>query len=90
MFIRICGTHNTANEVFHCVHFECPCQPAVLQSYLNEENSTSISDNDGVKYDEFAKSLFEKDSFVQTYSILPFTIKPKSAAIFPIDEQESN
>ncbi|XP_007238565.3 BTB/POZ domain-containing protein 9 [Astyanax mexicanus] len=25
-FIRIVGTHNTANEVFHCVHFECPIQ----------------------------------------------------------------
>ncbi|KAK2897055.1 hypothetical protein QQF64_005310 [Cirrhinus molitorella] len=25
-FIRIVGTHNTANEVFHCVHFECPAQ----------------------------------------------------------------
>ncbi|XP_034247809.1 BTB/POZ domain-containing protein 9 [Thrips palmi] len=24
--IRIVGTHNTANEVFHCVHFECPAQ----------------------------------------------------------------
>ncbi|XP_041353086.1 BTB/POZ domain-containing protein 9-like isoform X2 [Gigantopelta aegis] len=22
--IRIVGIHNTANEVFHCVHFECP------------------------------------------------------------------
>ncbi|KAG7460581.1 hypothetical protein MATL_G00200270 [Megalops atlanticus] len=26
-FVRIVGTHNTANEVFHCVHFECPAQP---------------------------------------------------------------
>lgn len=26
VFIRITGTHNTANEVFHCVHFECPAQ----------------------------------------------------------------
>ncbi|XP_015181640.1 PREDICTED: BTB/POZ domain-containing protein 9 isoform X2 [Polistes dominula] len=26
VFIRIVGTHNTANEVFHCVHFECPSQ----------------------------------------------------------------
>lgn len=26
VFIRIVGTHNTANEVFHCVHFECPAQ----------------------------------------------------------------
>ena len=24
VFIKIVGTHNTANEVFHCVHFECP------------------------------------------------------------------
>ena len=24
MLIRIVGTHNTANEVFHCVHFESP------------------------------------------------------------------
>ena len=23
VFIRIVGTHNTENEVFHCVHFEC-------------------------------------------------------------------
>ncbi|CAD6227476.1 GSCOCG00001163001-RA-CDS [Cotesia congregata] len=26
VFIRIVGTHNTANEVFHCVHFECPAK----------------------------------------------------------------
>ena len=24
VYIKIVGTHNTANEVFHCVHFECP------------------------------------------------------------------
>ncbi|KAK0040540.1 BTB/POZ domain-containing protein 9 [Biomphalaria pfeifferi] len=28
-FIRIVGTHNTANEVFHCVHFESPTDSAV-------------------------------------------------------------
>jgi len=33
-FIRITGTHNTANEVFHCVHFECPCDQDVLARYL--------------------------------------------------------
>ncbi|XP_063230023.1 BTB/POZ domain-containing protein 9 [Bacillus rossius redtenbacheri] len=26
VFIRIVGTHNTSNEVFHCVHLECPAQ----------------------------------------------------------------
>uniref|UniRef100_A0A8C1JPI3 BTB/POZ domain-containing protein 9 n=1 Tax=Cyprinus carpio TaxID=7962 RepID=A0A8C1JPI3_CYPCA len=29
-FIRIVGTHNTANEVFHCIHFECPAQVDVV------------------------------------------------------------
>nr|XP_033340113.1 BTB/POZ domain-containing protein 9 isoform X1 [Megalopta genalis] len=26
VFIRIVGTFNSANEVFHCVHFECPAE----------------------------------------------------------------
>ncbi|XP_058120656.1 BTB/POZ domain-containing protein 9 [Anopheles ziemanni] len=26
VYIRIVGTANTANEMFHCVHFECPSQ----------------------------------------------------------------
>ncbi|GAB1606264.1 BTB/POZ domain-containing protein 9-like [Argonauta hians] len=25
-FVKIVGTRNTANEVFHCVHFECPAE----------------------------------------------------------------
>ncbi|BFZ07200.1 hypothetical protein BsWGS_10239 [Bradybaena similaris] len=28
-FIRIVGTHNTANEAFHCVHFESPADAVV-------------------------------------------------------------
>lgn len=31
VYIRIVGTHNTANEVFHCVHFECPAQVPVAE-----------------------------------------------------------
>ncbi|XP_057329517.1 BTB/POZ domain-containing protein 9 [Microplitis mediator] len=31
VFIRIVGTHNTANEVFHCVHFECPARRGELE-----------------------------------------------------------
>lgn len=27
VFVKIVGTHNSANEVFHCVHFECPAAP---------------------------------------------------------------
>lgn len=26
VYIRIVGTRNTANEIFHCVHLECPTQ----------------------------------------------------------------
>lgn len=25
-YIRIVGTYNSANEIFHIVHFECPSQ----------------------------------------------------------------
>jgi len=32
VFIRIVGTHNTANEVFHCVHFEAPAMSTDLVS----------------------------------------------------------
>ncbi|XP_071486886.1 BTB/POZ domain-containing protein 9-like [Diadema antillarum] len=38
-FIRIVGVRNTANEVFHCVHFECPAQNS-------EENESHSSDMD--------------------------------------------
>lgn len=38
-FIRITGTHNTANEVFHCVHFEAPCAEDVLTRYIAENES---------------------------------------------------
>lgn len=38
-YIKIVGTHNTANEVFHCVHFECPAP----SSDLTEDGSASSS-----------------------------------------------
>ncbi|KJH44028.1 hypothetical protein DICVIV_09958 [Dictyocaulus viviparus] len=30
VFVKIVGTHNSANEVFHCVHFECPADANAL------------------------------------------------------------
>ena len=30
VYFQIVGTHNTANEVFHAVHFESPAQPDSL------------------------------------------------------------
>lgn len=39
VFIRIVGTRNTANEVFHCVHFECPARSESLGT-INISNIT--------------------------------------------------
>lgn len=36
VFIRIVGTRNTANEVFHCVHFECPSQEESTNKQLEK------------------------------------------------------
>jgi BTB/POZ domain-containing protein 9 len=41
VFVRIVGVHNTANEVFHCVHFECPSLEA-----LATEESAAASDKE--------------------------------------------
>lgn len=39
VYIRIVGTHNTANEMFHCVHFECPSQEP---EFLRRERAIPI------------------------------------------------
>ncbi|RWS10709.1 BTB/POZ domain-containing protein 9-like protein [Dinothrombium tinctorium] len=39
VFIRIVGTFNTANEVFHCVHFECPSQ--IVDQKTSDESESS-------------------------------------------------
>ncbi len=99
VFIRICGTHNTANEVFHCVHFECPCRPDVLKSYINDQTSILTTDDhvpNSITYEEFSKALFDttnnsssiidNDSFIPTHTILPFMIKSGSAAIYSLEK----
>jgi hypothetical protein len=95
VFIRICGTHNTANEVFHCVHFECPCQADILKSYINEQAeilTTDEKEDNCINYEEFSKhyktlfdnsfSLIDNSSLIQTHMILPYVIKPNSTVIF--------
>ncbi|KAJ8912844.1 hypothetical protein NQ315_007976 [Exocentrus adspersus] len=47
VFIRIVGTHNTENEVFHCVHFECPSceennQDSTTNAQLNRKRDSSV------------------------------------------------
>lgn len=44
VFIKIVGTHNTANEVFHCVHFECPAPvDDKFSKSPTQEGQTSMS-----------------------------------------------
>ncbi|XP_043916243.1 BTB/POZ domain-containing protein 9 [Protopterus annectens] len=40
--IRIVGTHNTANEVFHCVHFECPAQSEDHKEDIVNEDLSAV------------------------------------------------
>ncbi|EDW06349.1 BTB/POZ domain-containing protein 9 isoform X1 [Drosophila mojavensis] len=37
VFIRIVGTRNTANEIFHCVHLECPSQDKSFLKKIAEQ-----------------------------------------------------
>lgn len=44
VFVRIVGVENTANEVFHCVHFECPAgikEPSVCGSDSSDYSGTT-------------------------------------------------
>lgn len=43
VFIRIVGTYNSANEVFHCVHFECPAQVSRDHSHDFAQNIDELS-----------------------------------------------
>ncbi|CAG2113644.1 unnamed protein product, partial [Medioppia subpectinata] len=44
VFIRIVGVYNSANEVFHCVHFECPAQVSDESSTLDDGSDDSGED----------------------------------------------
>lgn len=44
VFIRIVGTRNTANEIFHCVHLECPSQdPNFI--LIEKEKQRAVEEN---------------------------------------------
>jgi len=49
VYIRIAGIHNTANEVFHCVHFECPAQIELENSEDEKAKNEQSSNDDAVR-----------------------------------------
>ncbi|XP_065183093.1 BTB/POZ domain-containing protein 9-like [Sycon ciliatum] len=62
-YIKLIGTYNSENEVFHCVHFECPASPSTnalavasaeakpdvlkSQSVANEQQAEQLMDSTG-------------------------------------------
>ncbi|CAM2718263.1 unnamed protein product [Rotaria socialis] len=96
VFVRICGTHNTANEVFHCVHVECPCQPDILKLHLNEQrlnSPESSQEKNGIACEEFYNhfeswSKINKNSLLETHKILPFMIKPHYTEIIHSEQDD--
>ena len=52
VFVRITGTRNTANEVFHLVYFEAPCNVSERQfeSSGNVGNASHIHSHENVEY----------------------------------------
>lgn len=73
VFIRICGTHNTANEVFHCVHFECPCRPDILKSYMNDQTSIQTTD-------DYVSGSTTSEEFYKSFEPLLDTITQNSSS----------
>lgn len=59
VFIKIVGIFNSANEVFHCVHFECPAQVSHDELEMSEtvceeivQTNANTIDNSLGKFEE--------------------------------------
>ncbi|XP_014603530.1 PREDICTED: BTB/POZ domain-containing protein 9 isoform X1 [Polistes canadensis] len=63
VFIRIVGTHNTANEVFHCVHFECPSQSEdkVQKSPMNRGRHFTANSSNSILSQPFEITMRPED-----------------------------
>ena len=57
VYVKIVGTYNTANEVFHCVHFECPSMTS-----LPSESSAAAAANSAPKREVSSGSDSKSDS----------------------------
>lgn len=63
VFIKIVGTYNSANEVFHCVHFECPVvtdkiertvlDPSTQFARINDQQNINNEDQRNQGFDEY-------------------------------------
>ena len=94
VFIRIVGTHNTENEVFHCVHFEAPAmgdivpQPAHTSPEPNSNHSTEggggVSDGDGGQTEDETELVRDPSTDSDD---LPTTGQNQMMVVFPPGSQ---
>lgn len=63
VFIKIVGTANSANEVFHCVHFECPSQLStdLLQTMIPITNGEDQPLTSGLSLTNTAQNFNQND-----------------------------
>ncbi|KAK0158581.1 hypothetical protein PV328_009564 [Microctonus aethiopoides] len=92
VFIRIVGTRNTANEVFHCVHFECPARSESL-STLNISNITENHNYNETKLmdQQNKRSLSSSSSSLTPPTVaMPIVLAETSTGTTNVDVEESD
>ena len=70
VMIRIVGTHNTANEVFHCVHFESPAVTNVPKSSHHSDSEALIEDQNDETDEEADIEAGIEANEVKSYDVL--------------------
>ena len=89
VFIRIVGTHNTENEVFHCVHFECPALTKIENSdnKLEDPSEASFEELDDEEEDENEKN---DEEMMMAAAALPVTNNYENASQQSQNSQQSS
>ena len=89
VFIRIVGTHNTENEVFHCVHFECPALTKIENS--NEKTLEGSSEASFEKLDDEEDENEKNDEeMMMAAAALPVTNNYENASQQSQNSQQSS
>ena len=69
VLIRIVGTHNTANEVFHCVHFESPAVTNVPKAKSPSEDPDAAKEQEDEENEVDAAEAGEEAAVQNTNSL---------------------
>ncbi|XP_034107142.1 BTB/POZ domain-containing protein 9 [Drosophila albomicans] len=83
VFIRIVGTRNTANEIFHCVHLECPTQDKEFLKQIAEMNlkKEQNKDKDEHELDDDVASTSRAAAALTLDERVEFPVSPGSDSL---------